>query len=84
MRPKCPKSFGATLSTHELVAMKSLGVTPEYAAAMKQKGFGDINVHELISLKAQGMTPEYAGWLKQQFPQATHRGVTSRRGLPSR
>jgi hypothetical protein len=51
--------------------MKSMGVTPEYAAEMKQKGFGDLNVHQLISLKAQGMTPEYAGWLKQQFPQAT-------------
>jgi predicted metal-dependent phosphotriesterase family hydrolase len=51
--------------------MKSMGVTPEYAAAMKQKGFGDLSVHELIALKAQGMTPEYAGWLKQQFPQAS-------------
>ncbi len=52
-------------------AMKSLGVTPEYAAEMKKTGFGDLSVHELISLKAQGMTPEYARWLKQQFPQAT-------------
>ena len=33
--------------------MKSLGVTPEYAAEMKQKGFGDLGVHELISLKAR-------------------------------
>jgi predicted metal-dependent phosphotriesterase family hydrolase len=48
-----------------------MGITPEYAAAMKQKGFGDLNVHELIALKSRGMTPEYAGWLKQQFPQAT-------------
>ena len=50
---------------------KSLGITPEYATAMKQKGFGDLDLHQLIALKAQGMTPEYAGWLKQQFPQAT-------------
>jgi hypothetical protein len=49
-----------------------MGITPEYAAEMKQKGFGDLSVHELITLKAQGMTPEYAGWLKQQFPQATN------------
>jgi hypothetical protein len=65
------KAFGTNLTLHDLITMKSLGVTPEYAAEMKQKGFGDLSVHELISMKAQGMTPEYAGWLKQRFPQAT-------------
>jgi hypothetical protein len=53
------------------VSEKAIGLTPEYATAMKQKGFGDLDAHQLITLKAQGMTPEYAGWLKQQFPEAT-------------
>ena len=49
-----PKDF------HEVVTEKSMGVTPEYAAEMKQKGFGDLSVHELITMKSMGVTPEYA------------------------
>jgi hypothetical protein len=45
--------------------MKSLGVTPEYAAEMKQKGFGDLNVHDLVAMKSLGVTPEYAAEMKQ-------------------
>jgi hypothetical protein len=60
-----PKDF------HEAVTEKALGITPEYAAAIKQAGFGNLSMYELIGLKAQGMTPEYAQWLKQQFPQIT-------------
>jgi hypothetical protein len=46
--------------------MKSLGVTPEYAAEMKQKGFGNLSVHELVSMKSLGVTPEYAAEMKQK------------------
>ena len=64
------KGFG-DLDVHELITMKSIGLTPEYAAEMKQAGFGDLGIHELISMRSQGMTPEYARWLKQKFPQAS-------------
>jgi hypothetical protein len=46
--------------------MKSMGVTPEYAAEMKQKGFGNLNVHELVAMKSMGVTPEYAAEMKQK------------------
>jgi hypothetical protein len=49
-----------------LITMKSLGVTPEYAAEMKQHGFGDLSVHELVSMKSLGITPEYADEMKQK------------------
>ena len=44
----------------ELVSLKSLGVTPEYAKEMAGLGLGKPSVHELISLKSLGVTPEYA------------------------
>ena len=45
---------------NELVSLKSLGVTPEYAKQMGEVGLGKPTVHELISLKSLGITPEYA------------------------
>ena len=50
---------------NELVALKSLGVTPEYAKSMAAAGLGKPTVHELIALKSMGVTPEYAAQLKQ-------------------
>jgi beta-lactamase regulating signal transducer with metallopeptidase domain len=48
-----------------LVALKSLGVTPEYAKSMSATGLGKPTVHELITLKSLGVTPEYVASLKQ-------------------
>jgi predicted metal-dependent phosphotriesterase family hydrolase len=45
--------------------MKSLGVTPEYLASLKQSGLGPKDLHESISMKALGITPEYAAATKQ-------------------
>jgi beta-lactamase regulating signal transducer with metallopeptidase domain len=43
-----------------IVALRSTGVTPEYARGMAQAGFGTPTLHELIALKSVGVTPEYA------------------------
>ncbi len=51
---------------HSLVALKSVGVTPEYARAMNGLGLGKPSVHELITLKAMNITPDYVASLKQQ------------------
>jgi beta-lactamase regulating signal transducer with metallopeptidase domain len=48
-----------------LVALKSLGVTPDYAKSMGAIGLGKPTVHELIALKSLGVTPEYVSALKQ-------------------
>jgi len=48
-----------------LVALKSLGVTPEYAKSMAATGLGKPSVHDLIALKSLGVTPEYLASLKQ-------------------
>jgi len=48
-----------------LVALKSLGVTPEYAKSMAATGLGKPSLHELIALKSLGVTPEYLASLKQ-------------------
>jgi beta-lactamase regulating signal transducer with metallopeptidase domain len=48
-----------------LVALKSLGVTPDYAKAMAQTGLGRPSVQDLIALKSLGVTPQYLDSLKQ-------------------
>lgn len=49
-----------------LVALKSMGVTPEFAKEMGAAGLGKPTIHELIALKSMGVTPEYATAMKQQ------------------
>jgi beta-lactamase regulating signal transducer with metallopeptidase domain len=49
---------------NSLVALKSLGVTPEYAKAMGTTGLGKPTVKDLITLKSMGVTPEYISSLK--------------------
>ncbi len=48
-----------------LVALKSLGVTPEYAKSMAATGMGKPSAHDLIAMKSLGVTPEYLASLKQ-------------------
>ncbi len=43
----------------QLVSMKAVGVTPEYAKAVANAGLGRPSAHDLISLKALGVTPEW-------------------------
>lgn len=48
----------------KLVALRSLGITPEYAGDMAKAGLGTPTLDELISLKSVGVTPDYAASLK--------------------
>ena len=48
-----------------LVALKSLGVTPEYAKSLAATGLGTPSVHDLIAMKSLGVTPDYLTSLKQ-------------------
>jgi hypothetical protein len=63
-----------------LVALKSLGVTPEYAKSMGAIGLGKPTAHELITLKSLGITPEYVAALKQSGlgPKDFHEAVTEK------
>jgi beta-lactamase regulating signal transducer with metallopeptidase domain len=65
---------------NSLVALKSVGVTPEYAKSMSAAGLGKPTVHELISLKSMGVTPEYVATMKQSgiAPKDFHEVVTEK------
>jgi beta-lactamase regulating signal transducer with metallopeptidase domain len=65
---------------NSLVAMKSVGVTPEFAKSMGTTGLGKPTVHELIALKSMGVTPEYVASLKQSgiAPKDFHEVVTEK------
>ncbi len=46
------------------IALKTAGVTPEFAKSMAQVGFGKPSDHQLMQLKMFGVTPEYVAQLK--------------------
>ncbi len=60
------KAAGYDVDLDKLIAMKIQGITPEYAKAMANAGFGKLSADELISCKIQGVTAEYIAQLKQQ------------------
>jgi hypothetical protein len=45
------------------IAMKIQGITPEYARAMANIGFGKPSAGDLIAMKIQGVTPQYVSEL---------------------
>ena len=60
------KAAGYDVDLDKLIAMKIQDVTPEYAQAMANVGFGKPSADELIACKVQGVTPEYIAQIKQQ------------------
>lgn len=60
------KAAGYDVDLDKFIAMKIQNVTPEYAQAMAQSGFGKPSADELIACKIQGVTPEYISGLRQQ------------------
>jgi hypothetical protein len=53
------KAAGYDVELDKYIAMKVQDVTPEYARAMSQLGFGKLSADQLIACKVQGVTPEY-------------------------
>ena len=60
------KAAGYDVDLDKLIAMKIQNVTPEYAHAMANAGFGKPTADDLIACKVQGVTPGYIEELKKQ------------------
>jgi len=60
------KAAGYDVDLDKYIAMKIQGVTPEYAEAMAQAGFGKLSADDLIACKIQGVSPESIAQMKQQ------------------
>ncbi|SEB48567.1 M56 family metallopeptidase [Terriglobus roseus] len=63
---------------NQIVTLRSVGVTPEYAKSMAQVGLGTPSLHDLVTLKSVGITPEYVASLKDSVlaPASFHDAVT--------
>ena len=59
------KAAGYDVDLDKYIALKIQNVTPEYARAMSQLGFGKLSADDLIACKIQGVSPEYLSELKQ-------------------
>jgi beta-lactamase regulating signal transducer with metallopeptidase domain len=60
------KAAGYDVDLDKLIAMKIQNVTPEYARAMAQVGFGKPSADQLIACKIHGVSPETIAEFKKQ------------------
>ena len=60
------KAAGYDVDLDKLIAMKIQNVTPEYARAMAQVGFGKPSADDLIACKIHGVSPEAIAEFKKQ------------------
>ena len=60
------KAAGYDVDLDKLIAMKIQGVTPEYAHAMSQLGFGKLSADDLIACKIHGVSAETIAEFKKQ------------------
>jgi beta-lactamase regulating signal transducer with metallopeptidase domain len=59
------KAAGYDVDLDKYIAMKIQGVTPEYARAMSQLGFGKLSADDLIACKIQNVSADYIAELKK-------------------
>ncbi len=52
------------VSVNDIVAIKSLNISPEYIRSLKEAGLDDLTNSQLISMKSQNITAEYIKELK--------------------
>ena len=60
------KAAGYDVDLDKLIAMKIQNVTPEYAKAMSEVGFGKLSADDLVACKIQGVSPEAIVEMKKQ------------------
>jgi hypothetical protein len=58
------RAAGYDVDVDKYIAMKVQGITPEYAQAMANAGFGKPSADELIAMKIHGVNPEYVSGLR--------------------
>ncbi|MBV9495457.1 MAG: M56 family metallopeptidase [Acidobacteria bacterium] len=47
------------LSVDDLIALRNVGVTPEYIQQMREMGLGDVPLDHIIAMRVQGVTPKF-------------------------
>ena len=60
------KAAGYDVDLDKMIALKIQGVTPEYARAMAQLGFGKLSADDLIACKIHGVTADAIAEFKKQ------------------
>jgi beta-lactamase regulating signal transducer with metallopeptidase domain len=60
------KAAGYDVDLDKYISMKIQDVTPEYATAMSQLGYGKLTADQLIACKIHNVTPEFLASLKQR------------------
>ncbi len=77
------KDAGLTnLDADTVIALKSVGVTPDYIKQMRNAGIGPVTARQLIELKSVGVTPDYISVMRNAGLGATDaRGWTELKSI---
>ncbi len=65
------RATGLNFSSGDLVALKSLGVTPAYVRRMQAAGWRGLAAHQIITLKAMNVNPMEAAAFQRDFGPGT-------------
>lgn len=72
---------GGKLTAEQIVEMRAVGATPEYVAALRETGIGDLDPDAIVALRALGVDAAYIADIRRAFPNVDGEEIAQLRAL---